>query len=483
MTRSRQRSLSARLIRMNLVVSSTVLLLAALGFFFYDLVTFRNNLIHNLDSDAEIVGDSSVSALLFNDPQSAENTLGGLRRSPDVLSAVLTANDGSVFARYGAPDRVGSGSHRLAPGEADRVWLSGTHVFLAHRVIFQDKPVGVVYISAVLEEVGHRARQYFLIACVIVLFCMGAAFFISSMSRRLVEQPIIALAETAVRVSRDQDYSVRARIHTDSREIAILVDAFNTMLTQIEDARTHLEARVEQRTVELRAANRELEAFSYTVAHDLRNPLQAIGSIGYILGETCKTLNDPNVPLLLTQLNATTATMESLINSLLDFARASTEPVKSEPVDLTAIAREVAAELTASEPARAIQVSIAEAPKAIADAALMRVVLDNLLRNAWKYTSHHTQARIEFGAKASPSRGRDAAETIYFVRDDGAGFDPQKADQLFRPFQRLHGKNDFPGTGIGLATVGRILARHGGSIWAEGAVEKGATFYFAVKSE
>jgi signal transduction histidine kinase len=487
MRRWQNRSLSARLTRMNLLVSGAVLVLAALAFFTYDLVSFRHSLIRNLDAEAQIVGENTISALTFNDQQSAASTLQSLQHSPDILAAVLTTSDGAVFARYGTPDQGETKSHRLAPRQSDYVWSSGAQVLVAHRIVFQGKSVGVVYIFARLTEIGQRARRYLLIAFIILLFCMAAAVIISFISRRLIAQPIIALADTALLVSRDRDYTVRAAIHADGSEISVLIDAFNTMLTQIQErdaalneARTDLETRVEERTAELQAANRELEAFSYTVAHDLRGPLDAIGGITFLLTQSYANAGDPNVQSILEQLKASTSNMGSLIDDLLNFARASTTPVKSTPVDLSTIAREIATELTTSDSARRVEFVIAEIPEVLADPGLMRIVLGNLLRNSWKYTSHHTHAYIEFGAKQVFAADQAVGKLVYFVRDDGAGFDPSRMAQLFQPFQRLHAKSDFPGTGIGLATVQRILARQGGSIWAEGAVENGATFYFTL---
>jgi light-regulated signal transduction histidine kinase (bacteriophytochrome) len=138
------------------------------------------------------------------------------------------------------------------------------------------------------------------------------------------------------------------------------------------------------------------------------------------------------------------------------------------------MARKIAADLQSIEPTRHVDFQIADLPPVEADSALMRIAVDNLLRNAWKYTSHHPKACIEFGAKVLNSH------VTYFVRDDGAGFDPTRVGEIFQPFHRLHSKNQFPGTGIGLATVQRILARHNGEIWAEGDIEKGATFYFTI---
>jgi len=483
----RPRPLAARLTRMNLLVSGSVLVIAALAFFTYDLLSFRRDLIRNLDAEAQIIGENTVSALLFNDPQSAAATLKGLEGAPDVLSATLVTPDGNVFARYGSDSVVEVESHVLAPSEMNHLWSSGTHVLVARHVILDGNSIGVVYISARLGELGQRARRYVLIAGIIWIFCMGAALIISSFSRRMIAQPVIALADTARRVSRDQDYSVRASIPADNSEIAVLIDAFNTMLTQIQErdaalnrARNELEARVEERTAELQTANRELEAFSYTVAHDLRNPLSAISAISFLLMETYENSGDAVLQSGVKNLQTTTTSMGMLIDNLLNFARASTAALKSTPVNLSTIAREVASDLAASNQDRDVTFSIGEVPPVMADAGLMRIVLQNLLGNAWKYTSQHPKACIEFGAKILPIAGQAGERLVYFVRDDGAGFDPVRSGQLFQPFKRLHGNVDFPGTGIGLATVQRILARHGGTIWAEGAVEKGATFYFTV---
>jgi hypothetical protein len=183
---------------------------------------------------------------------------------------------------------------------------------------------------------------------------------------------------------------------------------------------------------------------------------------------------------MLDQLRTSTTNMGALIDDLLNFARAASTPVRSTSTDLSAVARRIASELIISDPARKVEFRIAETPEVLADPGLMRVVLDNLLRNSWKYTSHHAHACIEFGARRMANATGAASELVYFVRDDGAGFDPTQRDQLFQPFMRLHDKSAFPGTGIGLATVQRILARQGGSIWAEGEVEQGATFYFTL---
>ncbi|HEX5284005.1 MAG TPA: ATP-binding protein [Bryocella sp.] len=477
----RAHTISGRITRMNLIVSGSVLILAVLAFFSYDMLSFRQSLINNLGSEAQIIGANSVSALMFDDPASAAGTLQGLNRSPDVISAVLTNEDGSVFATYGPPDELDlTARHVLPTNENEHHWLNGRRLLLAHRIIFDGSPQGVVYISARLTEIGQRARHYLVIAGLILVLCMLAALLISALARRLIAQPIASLAETARSISREHDYSVRAMESSDSVEISVLTQAFNEMLQQIQQSeaalrqsRDELEQRVEERTAELSAANRELEAFSYTVAHDLRGPLDSIGGLAYLLS-TSPTPVDPNSREMLHRLQDSTRNMATLIDDLLNFARASTNQVKRDDVDLGAMALKLAADLHSTEPGRQVDFQIGVVPHVEADAALMRIALDNLLRNAWKYTSHHPTARIQFSSKVIGGR------TVYFVRDDGAGFDPARAGEIFQPFHRLHSKAQFAGTGIGLATVQRILARHGGEIWAEGAVEKGATLYFTL---
>jgi signal transduction histidine kinase len=477
-------SISAKLMWMNLVVSATVLILAVMAFFFYDLISFRSHLIRSLETSAEIVGTNSVSALLFDDEQSAATTLEALRSSTDVVAATLVTNDGAIFAEYQRGEKVQAPEvRRMAPGRVDQDWVDGTHVLLAHRIVFEGKVAGTVYIAAELTETGQRERQYLLIALGVLLICMAAGLLISSTARRLVAQPVVELAETARRVSRERDYSVRAAPHRDKKdEIAVLIDAFNEMLVQIQDrdtalnrARDELEARVQERTAALRAANRELEAFSYTVAHDLRGPLDAVQGMVYILEGLERDPGTGDRGEILEQLRQATRNMASLIDDLLNLSRASTAALKKTPVDMTAIVSRIAADLKRAEPERKVEFMIAQLPSVEADEGLMRVALDNLIRNAWKYSSRHETACIEFGAVNR--RG----EILYYVKDDGAGFDPRLNDQLFQPFHRLHSRSEFPGTGIGLATVQRILARHGGRIWAEGAVERGATFYFTLR--
>jgi PAS domain S-box-containing protein len=225
----------------------------------------------------------------------------------------------------------------------------------------------------------------------------------------------------------------------------------------------------------LKLANRELEAFSYSVAHDLRAPLRGMNGFAQLLLDGYHDKLDPEAQDWLTEILTNARRMGGLIDALLSLSRMTRIELKRERVDLTAIARAAAAELAAGDPHRAVEIVVAEGLYADADPELARTIVDNLLGNAWKFTSKVADARIELGVTSV-----DAADDAcaLFVRDNGAGFDMAFADKLFLPFQRLHTVSEFPGTGIGLASVHRILQRHGGEIWAQGRIDAGATFYF-----
>ncbi len=222
------------------------------------------------------------------------------------------------------------------------------------------------------------------------------------------------------------------------------------------------------------ASARELGAFSYSVAHDLRAPLRAVDGFSQILLEQYSDRLDETGKDYLRRVRGGSGKMGRLIDDLLDLSRITRGVLMVGTVDLSALARDIADELCLAEPARAVEFIIAPGLTAQGDAGLMRVALANLLGNSWKYTSKHAGARIEFGAQ--PRGGR----TVYFVRDDGAGFDMKFVGRLFQPFTRLHASAEFEGTGIGLALVERVIGRHEGAVWGEGEVERGAVFYFTL---
>jgi len=224
------------------------------------------------------------------------------------------------------------------------------------------------------------------------------------------------------------------------------------------------------------AANRELEAFSYSVAHDLRAPLRSIDGFSQALLEDCADLLDDAGKQHLRYVREAAQDMAALIDGLLSLSRVARSELRRESVDLSAMARHALSQLQRAVPGRTVETVVADGLTVNGDSRLLRAVLENLLGNAWKFTRNSPNARIEVGATTS-----DGARACY-IRDNGTGFDMAYAGKLFSPFQRLHSAAEFEGTGIGLATVQRIIHRHGGRVWAEGAPGKGATFYFTLWS-
>ena len=476
-------SITTKLTRMNMLVSGAALLIACAAFVAYDLVTFRESMAHNLAIQAQIAGSNSVSALLFNDPRSAENTLSALQAAPNIISAAIYTPDGATFAAYSR--YAGAQITRTLPfipaQQGDAYWFKDGQLEVIHAIVFRGKRTGTVYILSDLREMTRRLKRYAGIAAIVLLASLLAALPVASIFQRAVAQPIVHLAETARIVSRDKNYALRATPTGNRDEPDMLIGAFNEMLEQIQErdaalrnAHDELELRVQERTAQLAATNKELEAFSYSVSHDLRAPLRSIDGFSLaLLEDYADRLADEGKDHL-QRIRAATQRMGMLIDDLLNLSRMTRAEIRKEVVNLSALAQSVVAGLREAQPERQIEFRIEDHLQAKADPRLVQVILENLFGNACKFTSKRASACVEFG------KLRHNGSSAYFVRDNGAGFDSAYATRLFGAFQRLHAASEFPGTGIGLATVQRIVHRHGGEIWAEGAVEKGATFYFTL---
>ena len=276
------------------------------------------------------------------------------------------------------------------------------------------------------------------------------------------------------------DLNVRASLPGND-EVAAVGCSFDIMAEHLAQERAalqqtnaELESRVKARTADLEAANKELEAFSYSVSHDLRAPLRAVDGFSQALLEDYGDQLDNTGKNYLQRVRTGTQNMGILIDDMLKLAQITRAPLQPADVDLSAMAHEIVAQLRHGEPGRDIRIDIAEGLRAYGDSGLLRVVLDNLLDNAWKYTSKNAAAHLSFDAVER------AGETVFCVRDNGAGFDMKFAGKLFGAFQRLHRRDEFEGTGIGLATTARIVHRHGGRVWAEAEPGKGAAFYFTL---
>jgi light-regulated signal transduction histidine kinase (bacteriophytochrome) len=266
-----------------------------------------------------------------------------------------------------------------------------------------------------------------------------------------------------------------------NRDITSRKDAEREALRQvakIQALNASLEQRVQQRTVHLERANKQLTAFTYSVAHDLRTPLRGISGFAEALVEEYGDLLDETGRGYAGRIQAASGRMDIVLDDLLHLSWVSRAEMNLQDTDLSAEVTAICDRLRADDPDRHIRVTVQDGVRATADRTLIRTALEKLLENAWKFTAGRENPTIEFAAT-----NVDEVPLCCYVRDNGAGFDPAYADKLFQPFQRLHGASEYPGAGIGLASVQRIIDRHGGRVWAEGAVGSGATFYFTLDAK
>lgn len=267
--------------------------------------------------------------------------------------------------------------------------------------------------------------------------------------------------------------SVFVELNRKTAELRAAIDRSLKAEEEIKALNRHLERQVEA----LNDANHELEAFSYSVSHDLRGPLNRMAGFSQALLEAHAGKLDEQSTLYLQRIDNSARRMCNLVDDLLNFSRLTRVEMQEVRVDLSALVRGLAEEIAARDPQRLAEFVIADGILAWGDATMLHTAMQNLMENSWKFSRHHKTTRIEFGVLDR------ASQPTYFLRDDGAGFDMADAARLFSPFQRLHKEAEFEGTGIGLALVERIIRRHGGTIWAESAIEHGASFYFTLRPE
>jgi signal transduction histidine kinase len=468
-----------KLMRVAILISGVVLLVTCASFFVYEVITFRQATTRQLSTLGEIIATNSTAALAFDDPASANEILAALKAEKHITGAALYGMNGKLFSQYPADAPIGnfpSGPEK--PGYR----FEQFYLFGFQPVMQGNKRLGTLYLKSDMGAMYERLRLYSSIAILVIVVSFLLSYLLSRSIQKRISQPILTLAETAKSISERQDYSVRAsKISND--ELGLLTDSFNQMLEQIQKQNLeilsfnqNLEQKVMERTNELEVANKELESFTYSVSHDLRAPLRAVHSYSQILKEDYLEKLDIEGKKTIEVILKNSKRMGELIDDLLAFSRLGRKEINFRNVHMDPLARVVADELASSVPADRIDISIKELPAASGDPALVKQVWINLISNAIKYSGKQSKIIIEIGFYPKENKN------VYFVKDNGVGFDMKYYDKLFGVFQRLHSQEEFEGTGVGLAITQRIIQKHHGEVWAESKEGEGATFYFSLNS-
>ena len=485
------RSIARRIVLVVLAATAAALTAASAALLIHDSRVYHNAVIADVSTQAQIVGQVSAAALVFDDPKSARENLEVLRSKPGIVSGALYNAKGAIFASYRAADAPNEPLPKIS--ESDGTRIGDGHVVLFRRIVQNDEVLGAVYLKAHYRLTEH-VLNYLLIVTAVLAIGLLIAFGIGAWLQKTISRPVLAISDIARQVVERRDFSLRATKTTDD-EIGYLARAFNDMLDELErravdlersnatlagaqeelrKLNAELEGRVTERTTQLEAANKELESFSYSVSHDLRAPVRAIAGFSKMLAESHAGQLDEEGRRKLGIVRSEAARMGALIDDLLAFSRLGRQSIQMRPVDMVELVQRNFESLKGQHHGAEPELRLGSLPQAVGDRSLLAQVWVNLISNALKFSSRRERPMIEVSAVS------DEKEHTYFVRDNGAGFDPRFGAKLFGVFQRLHDASEFPGTGVGLALVQRIVTRHGGRVWAEGEVDKGATFYFTL---
>jgi len=479
----------------NMLVSGAALLLACSAFFAYDFYTFRASMVRNLSLEAEIIGSNTISALLFDDPQSAGKTLSALAISPSIMNAAIYQPSGQLFATYARTSgEVPPSLHDLPAGQTTTHWFENNQIILVDSIVLDGKNVGFVSIRSDLQAINTRLRSYTLITAIVLLISLVVALLISEVSQRVISQPIVQLAETARTISHEKSYSIRAVTTANRDEVSTLIDSFNEMLNQIQErdtallrAQDELEKRVEERTEQLAAANKELELrnrevehatqlkskFLASMSHELRTPLNAIVGFSDLLAEQAPGQLNSKQLRFVQHIKQGSTHLLQLINDILDLSKieAGQLEFRYEDFEIKDALPEV---LSTIRPlAMAKNITVDESSTAglfiYADRVRFKQVLYNLLSNAVKFTPNG--GRVEIKAY------NQAKKVHVSVSDTGIGIRPEDHTLVFEEFRQVEGStNAHEGTGLGLAISKRLVEEQGGTISLESELGKGSKF-------
>jgi signal transduction histidine kinase len=468
-------SIKWKLVLIMMLTSGFALLLSELAIVLDNFYDLRRAAAQDLGTVAQVVGENSRGALVFNDPVDAEQNLAILRAKKNILAASLYSKNGRVLGSY-----VRNASEEIPPlpKEMGRRFEGGALV-LFEPVRLGDRTVGALYLKSDLEEMYSNLKGDLTIISVALAVSILAAFLLSFVLQKLISRPVEELAETVRLVSARKDYSVRAKARVKD-EVGLLIDGFNEMLAQIQaqdaflqTARDELEEKVKERTAELERSNRELEQFAYVASHDLQEPLRKVASYVELLARRYRGHIDPNADKFIGYITEGVDRMRGLIGDLLAYSRVGKTTGSREPTDLSAVAREALSNLETTIKESGAEVICDPLPTVRANQSQMLQLFQNLIGNAIKFRGSDPP-RVRLSAQ------RKEREWVLSVRDNGIGIDAAHRDRIFVIFQRLHSRSEYPGTGIGLAICKKIVEGLGGRIWVESEAGKGSTFYFSL---
>ena len=434
----------------------------------------------------QIIADRSNAAILFEDARALSETLSSLSLHPQVVFACTYNAQNELLAEYAQQAKTEASSENtdkaLCPEQPKIVLnhFNEGYFHISEPIYVNQEISGYVYIQASTEKLINEVSTTALSAIAFSTLVIFLAFSFARYIQGFISNPLIELQQATENVSLERDQMPQLNKRNND-EIGSLVDAFNKMISTIAQQNNiilahtdNLEQEVSERTKELALANKELEAFSYSVSHDLKAPLRTIDGFSQALEEDYGHLLDDTALHYLSRVRAGSAKMSQLISNLLQLSRVTRLELKKQSFNLSLIAHKIVADLKNEAPDRSVDIFIHQELTSIGDPALIEILLDNLISNAWKYSQRNPDAKIEIGSHAH------LGNTVFYIKDNGAGFDMKYAHQLFKPFNRLHSAEEFDGTGIGLATVARIIERHHGKIWVDSQPKKGATFYFTL---
>jgi signal transduction histidine kinase len=488
-------SIKRKLTVIVMATSAAALLMAGAATIIYERVTFPKSLAQHLASLADVVGNNSAAAILFNDENTAVETLRALKATPNIMMAQIYRKDGRVLASY---LRAGETMATLSPTQStfSQETIAADHVDIFRPIFLGTERVGGIGLRSDLTDVKARLGVYTRTWLAVLFVSLLGALGIAALLQRVVSFPILNLARVARRISNEHDYSQRAVKETGD-EIGALVDGFNEMLSQIEardgaltQAQGELEKRVRdlqqevaerqraekalaEKAVELERSNAELQQFAYVASHDLQEPLRMVSIYTQLLAKRYGPKLDGSALEFIDFAVAGVKRMRLLIRDLLEYSRVGTRGQFLAMTDCNAVLDLTLNNLDAVIEESRARITRGPLPAIMADDVQLGQLFQNLISNAIKYRDSKPP-EIHVGCK------QEESHWLFWVRDNGIGIDPQYGERIFIIFQRLHGKGEYPGSGIGLAICKKIVERHGGKIWVESEPGKGSTFYFTL---